>query len=91
VYCIDFDSGKILWQKEVHTGKPAQPIHIKNTYASETPLTDGKRVFFYFGNVGVFCFDFEGKEKTPVAAYYIQNPRSTGLHHLYRVRSPFLE
>ncbi len=62
VYCIDFDSGKILWQKEVHTGKPAQPIHIKNTYASETPITDGKRVYFYFGNVGVFCFDFEGAE-----------------------------
>jgi len=62
VYCIDFDSGKILWQKEVHTGKPAQPIHIKNTYASETPVTDGKRVYFYFGNVGVFCFDLEGKE-----------------------------
>ncbi len=62
VYCIDFDSGKILWHRDVHTGKPARPIHIKNTYASETPVTDGERVYFYFGNVGVFCFDFEGKE-----------------------------
>jgi outer membrane protein assembly factor BamB len=62
VYCIDFDSGNILWQKTVHTGKPARPIHIKNTYASETPVTDGERVYFYFGNVGVFCFDMAGKE-----------------------------
>jgi outer membrane protein assembly factor BamB len=25
-------------------------------------VTDGERVYFYFGNVGVFCFDLEGKE-----------------------------
>lgn len=62
VYCIDWETGKIIWQKTVHKGKPAQPVHIKNTYASETPVTDGKRVYFYFGNVGVFCFDFKGKE-----------------------------
>ncbi len=62
VYCIDFSTGKILWQKTVHKGKPAQPVHIKNTYASETPVTDGQRVYFYFGNVGVYCFDFDGKQ-----------------------------
>ena len=62
VYCYDWASGKTLWQKTVHTGKPAQPVHIKNTYASETPVTDGQRVYFYFGNLGVFCFDLEGRE-----------------------------
>ena len=62
VYCYDWASGKTLWQKTVHMGKPAEPVHIKNTYASETPVTDGKRVYFYFGNVGVFCFDLYGKE-----------------------------
>lgn len=62
VYCFNWDTGKIMWQKTVHEGKPAQPVHIKNTYASETPVTDGQRVYCYFGNVGVFCFDFEGNE-----------------------------
>jgi outer membrane protein assembly factor BamB len=62
VYCFDWDSGKTLWQETVHKGKPAQPVHIKNTYASETPVTDGEAVYFYFGNVGVFCFSLEGKE-----------------------------
>jgi len=62
VYCFDWNSGKILWEKTVHTGTPAQPVHIKNTYASETPVTDGQRVYFYFGHVGLFCFDLEGKE-----------------------------
>jgi outer membrane protein assembly factor BamB len=62
VYCYDWASGKTLWQATVHEGKPAQPVHIKNTYASETPVTDGERVYFYFGNLGVFCFDLQGTE-----------------------------
>jgi len=35
-------------------------LHVKNTYASETPVTDGERVYVSFGNVGVFCYDFDG-------------------------------
>ena len=62
VYCLDLKSGKILWQKQVHEGKPETPIHLKSSYASETPVTDGERVYCYFGNVGVFCFDLDGKE-----------------------------
>src|SRR5690349_8411505 len=37
VYCLDFHSGKILWQREAHKGDPKATIHLKNTYASETP------------------------------------------------------
>jgi len=62
VYCFDWDSGKVVWQETVHTGKPAQPVHIKNTYGSETPVIDGERVYVYFGNVGVFCFNLKGDE-----------------------------
>ncbi len=62
VYCFDWNTGDILWEKSVHTGQPAEPVHIKNTYASETPVTDGERVYFYFGNLGVFCFDLDGVE-----------------------------
>jgi len=61
VYCLDFDSGKIVWEKEVHRGVPQHGYHVKNSPASETPVTDGQRVYAYFGNVGLFCFDFEGK------------------------------
>lgn len=62
VYCFDWNSGHILWQKMVHSGKPVHPAHVKNTYASETPVTDGERVYFYFGNLGIFCFDLDGEE-----------------------------
>ena len=61
VYCFDFKSGKVLWEREVHKGIPTQPHHLKNTYASETPVTDGERVYAYFGNVGLFALDLNGK------------------------------
>jgi outer membrane protein assembly factor BamB len=62
VYCIDFNSGKILWEKLAHQAVPKHSLHIKNTYASETPVTDGQRVYAYFGNIGLYCYDFDGKE-----------------------------
>lgn len=60
-YCLDFDTGKILWQAEAHKGVPPQPRHPRNSYASETPVTDGERVYSYFANIGIFCYDMEGK------------------------------
>ena len=60
VFCLDLASGKVLWDRTVHKGKPFGPIHQKNSYASETPVTDGRFVYAYIGNVGVFCLDFEG-------------------------------
>lgn len=61
VYCLDLRTGKIRWERQVHEGKPETPIHLKNSYASETPVTDGSHVYCYFGNVGLFVFDLEGK------------------------------
>jgi outer membrane protein assembly factor BamB len=61
VLCLDLATGRILWEHAAHEGKPSTPLHIKNTYASETPVTDGKRVYAYFGNLGVFCYDFDGR------------------------------
>lgn len=60
-YCLDFDTGKILWEREAHKGLPPQARHPRNSYASETPVTDGERVYAYFANIGVFCYDLDGK------------------------------
>ncbi len=61
VLCLDLPSGKLLWERLVHQGVAPGPRHVKNSYASETPVTDGERVYAYFGNVGVFCLDMEGR------------------------------
>jgi len=60
-YCVDFDTGKIVWEREAHKGLPPQPRHPRNSYASETPVCDGERVYAYFADIGVFCYDMKGK------------------------------
>jgi outer membrane protein assembly factor BamB len=62
VYGFDWPTGKKVWEKQVHEGLPGTSIHLKNTYASETPVTDGEHVYAYFGNCGLFCLDLDGKE-----------------------------
>jgi outer membrane protein assembly factor BamB len=62
VLCLDLTSGKMRWEHVVHRGEPAGPVHTKNSYASETPVTDGERVYACFGNLGLFCLDLDGKE-----------------------------
>jgi len=61
VYCLELESGEVVWEKLAHDGIPEYGIHLKNSYASETPVTDGERVYVYFGNVGVFAYDLDGE------------------------------
>jgi outer membrane protein assembly factor BamB len=61
VYCLDARTGKLLWERVAHKGEPKHPIHVKASYASETPVSDGERVYAYFGNVGLYCYDLSGK------------------------------
>lgn len=60
VICLDTDQGNILWSKAVIQQDPRTRRHTKNTYASETPVTDGKCVFASFGSAGLYCVDFGG-------------------------------
>ena len=60
VYDVDFKTGRIRWERQVAEAVPSQPRHQKNSYAAETPVTDGERVYAYFGNVGLFAFDMNG-------------------------------
>jgi len=60
VIALDAGSGKVLWEKKVASLEPSFSRHLKNSYGSETPATDGERIYAYFGNVGVFALDFAG-------------------------------
>lgn len=60
VYALDAATGKVKWEREAHKGAPFGGRHRKNTYASETPATDGERLDAYFGNVGLFAYSLDG-------------------------------
>jgi len=80
VYCLDLQTGKTVWERVVHKGVPLTPLHIKNSYASETPVTDGERVYAYFGMTGLFCYDLDGKLvwKKDLGAFPMQMGWGTG-------------
>ncbi len=59
--CLNADSGKILWEQPVYEGKVYDNRHRKNTYASPTPVTDGKYVYLSFEAEGLYAYDFNGK------------------------------
>jgi outer membrane protein assembly factor BamB len=62
VLALDWESGRILWSTELAAAAPTTPVHLKNTYASETPVTDGERVYALFGAEGQYCLDFAGNQ-----------------------------
>jgi outer membrane protein assembly factor BamB len=61
LYCLDLKSGKVAWKQEFNTGHPPGGRHRKNSFVSETPVTDGKAVFVYVANLGLYAFDMKGK------------------------------
>ncbi len=64
VHDVDFDTGRIRWSRELRAGLPPIFRHLKNSFASETPVTDGERVYVFFASGGVLAaLDFSG---TPV-------------------------
>jgi outer membrane protein assembly factor BamB len=61
--CLDAAKGTLLWQTEVFQQEAAKSpkIHGKNSHASPTPITDGKRLYVHFGHQGTACLDLDGK------------------------------
>ena len=62
LYDIDIHTGRIRWERELHSAPPPMKRHLKNSFASETPVTDGRRVYVYFGSIGlVGAFNLSGE------------------------------
>ena len=60
IIAVERKSGKILWNKLVFTQVPQQHKHELNSYATPTPVTDGKTVFAVFSGGDFVALDFEG-------------------------------
>lgn len=77
---VDLETGEELWKKTVHRGNPTIRKHTRTNYASETPVTDGERIYLYIGMMGLYCFDMGGEliwEKD-LGAFETQNGWGTG-------------
>src|SRR5260221_13919656 len=59
--CLDRRTGKIVWERTAYEGAPKEKRHIKSTYASSTPATDGEVVLAFFGSQGLYAYDLMRK------------------------------
>lgn len=60
VYCIDKNTGRIIWDRTAYKGIPKMKRHPKSTHANTSVATDGKYVVAFFGSEGLFCYDMNG-------------------------------
>ena len=60
VMALDTRTGKTVWERIAYEGEPLEKRHIKSTYASATPATDGRIVVAWFGSQGVYAYDVNG-------------------------------
>ena len=80
--CLDRKTGTVLWKQSFEAVLPEDqfsgmgvPSH---GYASHTPVSDGKRVYVFFGKSGVMAFDLEGKKIWSHAVGSDSDPRRWG-------------
>jgi outer membrane protein assembly factor BamB len=62
VLCLDRKTGKILWQRTAKVATPHEGYHrTYGSFASNSPITDGRYVYAFFGSRGLYVYDFNGK------------------------------
>lgn len=63
--CVDRKTGDEVWSKTIASTSSERAIpRFAGTpgFASNTPVSDGERIYVLFGNSGVFAFDVKGKQ-----------------------------
>ena len=58
---LDRKTGKTVWEKTLLTATPHEGYHFRyGSFASNSPVTDGKLVFAFFGSRGIYALDLKG-------------------------------
>lgn len=61
--CVDFDTGKVIYDIKLFEVDTPQFTHVTNSYASPTPYVEEGRVYFHFGAYGTACLDTKTGQK----------------------------
>ncbi len=61
--CVDFATGKTIWDSEIFQVPMPPEKHQRNSFASPTPLLEGDRLYATFGTVGTACLDIKSGKK----------------------------
>lgn len=78
VMCLNRNDGKVEWEQVAWSGSSVEPLHKMNTHASSTCVTDGERVYAFFGRGGgLFCYTVEGEKVWSKELGYFEGPWGT--------------
>src|SRR6266481_2366694 len=58
---INRRDGKTLWSKVLREEWPHEGGHQTGSLASNSPVTDGERLYAFFGSRGLYCLDLKGE------------------------------
>lgn len=62
VLCLNRNTGKTIWEQVARVATPHEGYHQRyGSFASNTPVTDGKHLYAFFGSRGLYCYDLTGK------------------------------
>ena len=60
---LDRKTGKLVWQQVAKVASPHEGYHpTYGSFASNSPVTDGRHVVAFFGSRGVYCYDMDGNK-----------------------------
>lgn len=63
VMALDRATGATIWEKTATVATPHEPHHFQyGSFASNSPVTDGTRVYAYFGSRELYVYDMNGNE-----------------------------
>jgi len=61
VMALSTEDGRVLWQRTARQAVPHESHYLESSWASGSPITDGERLFAFFGSNGLYAYDLDGE------------------------------
>lgn len=61
VLAVSRSQGRVLWERVLREALPHEGGHYTGSLASNSPVTDGQRLFAFFGSFGLYALDLNGE------------------------------
>ena len=61
VYAFDRADGRLVWERAAAEELPHEGTQVNGTWASGSAVTDGERLYAYFGSRGLFAYTLDGE------------------------------
>lgn len=78
VIAVSRRDGAVLWRHS-RVATEMEKVHALSSAATSTPITDGERIYAYFGSLGLFALDMNGKPLWEFPMEVAKSPFGSGI------------